>query len=128
MKNISIYGIILGVFLGVNVGFAEEKPLSKEEVIALFSDKTFDGVQVIKDKEFRIYSSSNGEFEIEYSSGKTKSRYWRVNADGEHCVSKKEGKGGRCSVVISVGDGVYHKITNDEHTHTLNNFVSGNQL
>ena len=24
--------------------------------------------------------------------------------------------------------GVYHKVTNDEHTHTLKKFVAGNQL
>lgn len=129
MKINLIVILFLSVFvLGINTSYAEDKILSKEAVIALFKDKTFDGVQVVKDKEFKIYSSPNGKYEIHYPSGKEKSRYWRINNEGKHCVSKREGKGGKCSVVKSVGDGVYHKIRNDKHTHTLKNFVDGNQL
>ncbi len=129
MKKISFIILLLSVFImGINTSFAEERILSKEEVVTLFTDKTFDGIQVVKDKKFKMYSSPDGEFVIHYSNGKKKSRYWRVNNNGEHCVSKRKGKGGRCSVVKSVGGGVYHKITNDEHTHTLKNFVAGNQL
>ncbi len=129
MKKNYLILLLLSVFvMGINTSFAEDKILSKDEVVALFTDKTFDGIQVVKNKKFSTFSSSDGKFVIHYPNGKEKSRYWRVNNDGEHCVSKKEGKGGRCSVVKSVGGGVYHKITNDEHTHTLKNFVAGNQL
>ncbi len=124
--------IFLATFLSVlvisaNYALAIEKTLSKTAAIALFTDKTFNGHQVIKDKKFRIYSASNGTHEVYFSNGKIKMKYWRINNRGEHCVSKRKGKGGRCSVVVSVGNGIYHKITNNEHTHTLSNFIEGNQ-
>ena len=129
MKKIVIATMALGLFFsGISVSLAEEKILNKEEAIALFTDKTFDGYQEIKEKKFKVFSASDGAHTVVFESGKTIDRYWRINDDGEHCVSKRQGKGGRCSVVKSVGNGVYHKITEGEHTHTLKNFVNGNQL
>ena len=129
MKRITFVTVVIAILsTGINVSMAEEKILNKEEAIALFTDKTFDGYQEIKKKNFKVFSASDGTHTVEFESGKTKYRYWRINDAGEHCISKREGKGGRCSEVKSVGGGVYHKITEGEHTHTLKNFVSGNQL
>lgn len=129
MKYKAALVVLIGVFAtGMNVSIAEEKVLSKEEAVALFKDKTFDGYQEVKGKGFRIYSAADGTHNVHFPGGKTKTRYWSINDEGEHCVSKSEGKGGRCSVVKAIGDGVYHKITEGEHTHTLKNFVDGNQI
>ena len=123
---IAVSSVLL--IIGVTNIHAEEKILNKEEAMALFKDKTFDGYQETKKKNFKVYSSQDGDHEVHFEGGKNISRFWRINEKGEHCVSKKKGKGGRCSTVKSLGNGVYHKITNDEHTHTLRNFKDGNQL
>ena len=129
MKKTTLATVAICLFsAGINVSMAGENILNKEEAVALFTNKTFDGYNEIKGKGFKVFSSSDGTHTVVFESGKTKHRYWRVNKDGEHCVSKRAGKGGRCSVVKSVDNGVYHKITEGEHTHTLKNFVSGNQL
>ena len=106
--------------------YAGEKALSKEQAIALFKDKTFDGFNEKKEKNFRVYSSADGEHTVTWPSGKTKKGTWHIDDDGRHCVELSKM---RCTQVFAVGGGVYHKKKdNGKHTHTLKNFVDGNQL
>ena len=129
MKNKFIPVLALLVFIfGVSSAVAEEKILNKEEAMALFKDKTFDGYQEVKEKNFKVYSAPDGKHTVVFENGKTIHRFWSIDDDGKHCVSKRKTKKGRCSVVKSMGDGVYHKITKGEHTHTLKNFRDGDQL
>ncbi|MBD3670172.1 MAG: hypothetical protein HUJ29_05300 [Gammaproteobacteria bacterium] len=116
---------ILSVMLALTSQAAlAEKKLSKAEAEALFTDKTFDGVNEKKNREFRVYSSPDGEH-IVVRKGKTKEKEWRINDDGQHCVTGRKEK---CADVIDMGNGVYHKIRKGKHTHTLSNFQDGNQL
>jgi hypothetical protein len=130
MKRINrIILLTIGLILVglTNFAFADEN-LTGDQVKALFTDKTFDGESLRKNKNYRVFSSANGSMEIIYSSGKTKTRYWQVDDKGRHCVAKREGSKGRCSVVVNTGDGTYKKLTDDEHTHNMKNFTDGNNL
>lgn len=99
--------------------------LSAEAAQALFADKTFNGRNEVKDREFMVYSAADGTHTLKKSNGKIKEAAWRINDEGHHCVAfSKE----RCSVVTEQGDGKYYKITNGTHTHTLWNFTDGNNL
>jgi hypothetical protein len=103
---------------------AEEKVLSAEEVRALFTGKTFDGFNENKGASYRVYSAADGTM-LHKNAKRTKEVKWEVDSMGRHCALFKNKK---CGKIVSVGDGVYHKMKGDEHTHTLKNFVDGNQL
>ncbi len=92
---------------------------------------TFNGHNEIrKNSAFKGYSSPNGELIILKRSGKRKIKYWSIDNEGRHCVSKKPAKSGegRCYEVINIGNGVYEKFLGGRHSHTLRNFQSGNRL
>ena len=105
---------------GVTAGEA----LSAEQVKALFTGKTFDGYNENKGKKFRAYSDADGTM-IHQNKKRTKEATWEVKSNGSHCGILKRRV---CGKIVPVGDGVYHKIRGGEHTHTLKNFVEGNQL
>ena len=105
---------------------AEGSKLSADEAQALFSNKTFDGFNESKGKPFQVFSSADGEHVLKKKSGKIKKFAWRVDKRGRHCVDF--GSKEKCSKVMNMGGGVYHKVTYGEHTHTLKNFVDGDQL
>ena len=122
--------IALLAFLAIIKTASAGEYMSADDVKALMSDKTFDGVYLPKDQNFKVYEASDGTHNVMYSSGKrTKGRVWSVNDKGQHCTTNKKWPEPRCSYVKDAGDGEYHKINNDgEHTHTLTNFREGNQL
>lgn len=127
MKKCSI--AVLTMFAFLNTASAAEY-MSADDVTALFTDKTFDGVYLPKDKNFSAYEDPDGTHNVVRPNGKRdKGRTWSVNDAGQHCTTKKKWKEPRCSYVVDAGNGEYHKINNDgEHTHTLTNFRDGNQL
>ncbi|MGD8743102.1 MAG: hypothetical protein PVH46_06715 [Granulosicoccaceae bacterium] len=126
MKSSIVIPGVLGAMLALATNFAmAEKVLSANEARALFSNKTFDGHNESKGKDFRVFSSADGVHNLQKSNGKRKQGEWRIDDEGHHCVSFGSEK---CTQVIDVGGGVYHKVRNGEHTHTLKNFVDGNQL
>jgi hypothetical protein len=127
MKKCSV--AVLALFALLNTANAAEY-LSADEVKALVTDKTFDGLYLPKDKQFWVYEAPDGTHHVKRLSGKMdKNRTWFVNDEGQHCTTKKKWDGPRCSHVKDAGNGEYHKINNDgEHTHTLTNFRDGNQL
>ena len=133
MKKCSI--AILTMLVIVKTASAAEY-MTADQVKAVFTNKTFDGVYLPKDKNFKAYESPDGTHHVLRSSGKRdKSRKWFVNSEGKHCTThpkwkkKPEWKDGRCSFVRDAGNGEYHKINdNGKHTHTLTNFRDGNQL
>jgi len=110
--------------------------MTADEAKSLFTNKTFDGVYLPKDKSFSVYEAEDGTHHVLRPSGKRdKGRTWFINEEGKHCTTHpkwtKKGKwvNGRCSFVKNAGDGEYHKISDDgDHTHTLTNFREGDQL
>lgn len=108
--------------------------MSADEVKTLMSGMTFDGIFLPKDKHFSAYAEPNGTHHVLRPNGKRdKGRTWFVNEKGQHCTTnpkwKKKWPNGRCSFVLNAGNGEYHKFgDNGNHTHTLSNFRSGNQL
>ncbi|OSM01623.1 hypothetical protein [Magnetofaba australis] len=119
--------------LGVCLPFAAQAatPLDKEAAIKLFTDHTFDGVFVPKDKRFQAYEAPDGSHIVLRPNGKRdKGRVWSINDQGQHCTtSPKNADKLRCSSVLDMGGGVYHKVNaKGKHTHTLTNFRPGNQL
>ena len=101
--------------------------LSADEVKNLFTNKTFDIHVVTKDKDLQGYDSAEGEHIVYIPwKDKTKKRKWWME-DNKHCTSNPK-RGDSCKLIKPAGDGVYHGITDGEHTHTLSNFREGNQL
>lgn len=128
MKKCSV--ALLALFAVFNTASAAEY-MTADEVKALFTDKTFDGLYLPLDIEFKAYDASDGSHNVYYKkSGKhSKNRKWSVNEEGQHCTTYKKRPEPLCSHVKDAGNGEYHKFNNDgKHTHTLTNFRDGNQL
>lgn len=100
--------------------------LSEAEAKALFTDKTFRGINEGGLREYRAYGAPDGTLTIHYDDGKKLVTKWRVDDRGRHCVVTQGHE--RCSQVVAAGDGVYRKLTHGVHTHTLRNFTDGNKL
>ena len=98
--------------------------LGADEVKALFTNKTFDVHNVVKDKKVQGYDNDQGEHLI-YIPWKDKisERKWWLE-ENKHCTSNKK-RGDSCKLIKVAGDGVYHGITDGKHTHTLSNFRDG---
>ena len=128
MKKVT--GIMLLALLAVtNTSFAAEY-MSAEQVKAVFTNKTFDGVYLPKDKTFSVFEAPDGTHHVLRPSGKRdQGRTWEVNDEGQHCTTHPKSGKLRCSSVVDAGNGEYHKYNSDgEHTHTLTNFRDGNKL
>ena len=125
--------ILLVVAAAASAAHAGEY-MTADEVKALMSGNTFDGVFLPKSTEFSAYEDPDGKHNVLRSNGKMdEGRTWFVNEKGQHCTNNpkwaKKWPDGRCSFVRDAGNGEYYKINNKgEHTHTLTNFREGNQL
>ena len=101
--------------------------LSADDIKTLFTNKTFDIHNVAKDKNLKGYDSDDGKHLVYIPwKDKTSERKWWIEGN-KHCTSHPK-RGDNCKLIKPVGDGVYHGISNGEHTHTLSNFRDGNQL
>ena len=103
---------------------AEGRALTGIEVKTLFSGKTFDGHNEIRDKNYRAFSKADGMM-VHKNAKRTKKVAWEVTADGRHCVKFKSNY---CGSIISMGNGIYHKMRDGTHINTLKNFIEGNKL
>jgi len=119
-----IVGILLVLISATSIVHAE-KQLTGDEVKTLFSDMSWDGVNELKEKEFKAYASPEGRHMVRLSSGKEKRGKWFVDEHTRHCVERTHLK---CGNIFDMGSGVYHKKMNGVHTHTLSNFQKGNQF
>jgi len=122
-KTLSVVGLTIAMSFSASSAFAE-KTLNAEEAKALFTGKTFDGFNEIKGKSYQVYSDANGTM-IHKNQKRTKEFTWSIDSEGRHCAHLKNM---RCGKIISMGDGVYHKMRDGEHINTLKNFRDGNQL
>lgn len=123
MKKLLVSIFCTSIIFGLPA-LAEEKLLSVEEAKVLFSGKTFDGFNEAKGKSYRVYSAADGKM-LHKNKKRTKELTWEIDSEGQHCAYFNNPN---CGKILSVGDGVYHKIRDGEHTNTLKNFVEGNQL
>lgn len=103
---------------------AEGKVLSAIEIKTLFTGKSFDGHNEVKDKNYKAFSKANGMM-IHRNAKRTKEVAWTVTNDGKHCVKFKSNY---CGTIVSMGNGVYHKMRDGSHINTLTNFRNGNDL
>jgi hypothetical protein len=106
---------------------AASEALNADDVKALFSNKTFDIHNVVKDKNLSGYDSDDGQHLVYIPwKDKVSKRKWWLEGN-KHCTSHPK-QGDNCKLIKPAGDGVYHGISDGEHTHTLSNFRDGNQL
>lgn len=121
------------LFISCVVGFivflpslvmAEGKTLSAIEIKTLFSGKTFDGLNVAKDKRYTAFSKASGMM-VHRNAKRTKEVAWTITDDGKHCVKFKNNY---CGTIVSMGGGVYHKMRDGSHINTLTNFRDGNDM
>jgi len=110
-------------FLMSGVSNAQE-PMSADEVKELFTNKTFNIHNRMKDRRLQGYDDEDGNhFVFIPWKDKVKKRKWWVEGN-KHCTSHPK-RGDSCKDMISVGGGKYHGITDGEHTHTLSEFREG---
>lgn len=116
--------IALSTFISFNTALADEF-LTEDEIKALFTNHSWDVRNEVKGKDFKGFANENGEHFIHNpKKGKTYStrKWWTDGAT--HCTSHPK-RGDNCKQMKKMGDGVYHGISDGEHTHTLSNFRSG---
>lgn len=98
--------------------------LTEAEIKTLFTGHSFDVRNETKGKDLKGFANDKGQHFIHVPwKNKTFKRKWWTDGD-KHCTSHPK-RGDSCKKMKKVGDGVYHGITDGEHTHTLSNFRSG---
>ena len=108
--------------------FAERK-MTREEIIETFTDVTFDGVFLPKNKHFVAYDAPDGELVILRPNGnRDKNRTWFVNDEGQRCATNPRWSEARCFDLFDAGNGKYHQYLNGKHLHILSNLRKGNHL
>lgn len=99
--------------------------LSGEEIERLFTGRSFTLVGMKSGNELVAYAS--GEYcSMRYTDGERISTVRWYTRNDQHCCIKK-GKE-RCGRILGMGNGVYHKIIDGEHTQTMRRFTAGNRL
>ena len=117
---------LLCIMLFANVANADEF-LTADQIKSLFTNKTFDIHNVVKDKRLQGYDDENGNHYVYIPwKDKTSPRKWWIEGN-THCTSHPR-RGDSCKQMKDMGDGNYKGFTNGEHTHTLSNFRAGNQI
>jgi len=121
MKKIVL--IALSSFMIFNTALADEF-LTETEIKALFTNHSFDIRNETTGKELQGFDNDKGQhfIYIPWKKKTSKRKWWTDGA--AHCTSHPK-RGDSCKKMKKIGDGVYHGITDGEHTHTLKNFRSG---
>ena len=117
------YLILLLAFFTVGLANADDF-LTETEIKALFTNNSFNVRNETKGKDVEGYDNDQGEHFI-YIPWKDKvshRKWWTEGAT--HCTSHPK-RGDNCKKMKKAGDGVYHGISDGEHTHTLKNFTKG---
>ena len=106
---------------------AASDQLDADEIKALFTNKTFDIHNIKNNKHLKGYDSEDGMHlvYIPWKDKISKRKWWQEG--NMHCTSHPK-RGNNCKTLKHIGDGVYHGLSDGEHTHTLSNFREGNQL
>ena len=121
MKKILL--IVLSSFILINIAFAEDF-LTEGEIKTLFTNHSFDVRNEAKGKDLKGFDNGDGKHYIYIPwKDRTVERTWWTDG-ATHCTSHPK-RGDNCKKMKKVGEGVYHGISDGEHTHTLSNFRPG---
>ena len=114
----------LSTLMLFNTALADEF-LTEAEIKALFTNQSWIVRNETKNKEFKGFANDAGEHFIHnMKKGKTyPARKWWTDG-ATHCTSHPK-RGDNCKKMKKMGDGVYHGISDGEHTHTLRDFKPG---
>ena len=121
--------VLLVLFASVCISSAvsAQDYLNSDQIKAVFSNKTFDILNVEKGVKLKGYDDEDGSHLVYIpKKDKISKRKWWVEND-MHCTSHPK-RGDNCKKMKDMGDGVYHGFSDGKHTHTLSNFRDGNQL
>ena len=115
--------IFLLAFFSAGLANADEF-LTEAEIKTLFSNHSFDVRNEAKGKDLKAFDDDAGNHYIYIPwKDKTSDRTWWTEGN-THCTSHPK-RGNSCKKMKKMGDGVYHGITDGEHSHTLSNFRPG---
>lgn len=84
--------------------------LSADDVTALVSGKTFDGIHLKNDYTYKAYASPDGTVRQVKSSGDSKTGKWSVKPDGKQCIEWDGTDVVKCFHIKDNGDGSYTKV------------------
>ena len=134
MKKNNIQPVITAcvVLLAASINAYAGEYLSAEDVTALVSDKTFDGINLKQDYEYKAYASPDGKVTQVKNSGESKTGKWSVLPNGKQCIEWDGTDVRKCYHIRDNNDGSYTKvkIKGKKITPILRwkNFTSGNNL
>lgn len=118
--------IALSSFMLFNTALADEF-LTEAEIKALFTNHSFDIRNEEKGKDLQGFDNDAGKhfIYVPWKDKISKRKWWTEGAT--HCTSHPK-RGDSCKQMKKAGNGVYHGITDGEHTHTLSNFRPGRDI
>ncbi len=121
MKKIAL--MALSSFILFNTALADEF-LTEAEIKTLFTNNSFDVRNEAKGKDLKGYDDADGGhfIYVPWKDKTFKRKWWTDGAT--HCTSHRK-RGDSCKKMKKMDDGVYHGITDGEHSHTLSNFRPG---
>jgi hypothetical protein len=99
--------------------------LSGEEIERLFRGRSFTLVGMKSGNELVAYAAEE-YCSMRYTDGERVSTVRWYTRNDQHCCIKKGEE--RCGRILDMGNGVYHKIIDGEHTQTMQRFEAGNRL
>ncbi|MGM0594675.1 MAG: hypothetical protein ACQETD_09070 [Pseudomonadota bacterium] len=127
MSRLTLLAVVVALLAGCATGPVgpEARRLSDAEIRGLFQGSSFILVGMKSGNELLAYAEGES-CTMRYVDGEvTKTVRWFVR-DGMHCCVRK-GKE-ECGPIYDVGQGVYHKVTDGRHSHTMKQFSEGNRL
>ena len=125
MKQIKIMLFtLISSFTLMNTAFAEDF-LTEDAIKTLFTNHSFDVINEVKGKDYKIFDNDKGQHFVHNPRKKKTFKVRKWWTDGAtHCTSHPK-RGDNCKKMKEMGDGVYHGISDGKHTHTLSNFRPG---
>jgi hypothetical protein len=99
--------------------------LSGAEIRGLFQGRSFTLIGIKSGNELIAYAGTD-YCTMRYVNGeRTKTVRWYTRGDQHCCIKDSKAV---CGAIHDMGGGVYHKISDGRHSHTMKRFVEGNRL
>ncbi len=94
-------------------------------ITSLFTNQTFILTSMKSGKRLVVHADDE-QCTMRYVDGqRTSTKPWYVKDDQHCCVKKGEEV---CGDIHAMGGGVYHKVSEGRHSHTMEGFVAGDRL
>ena len=122
-----IFAVLTFGLIGMSqVALAETRDLTKDEIIAMFSDKTVWGNHAKKDRRNKVYFAPDGTFKSKRLDEKGGSEgKWSVDDKNRLCMEKNGDT--RCRTVVDK-NGKIIKYKGKKHVWNYTKFEDGNKL